>query len=340
MSDHAIEVVRVDQIEPHPHADRLEIIRVWGWQCIVRRGDFTRGQLAVYIPPDFTVPVTHPSFGFLGKKEGQERHRVKVIKLRGVVSQGLLVPIPEGGFELRVGDDVSEWLDIRRYEPPIKTGSLIGSQPRVETSGGPSGLYCPKFDIESFQRYPTLFKIGEPVIITEKIHGANARYVYARDTDGQYRMFCGSRTNWWKESADNLWWRALNAHLSIKEWCKQFPDYTIYGEVFGQVQSLRYGSKPGEVFFAAFAVLDPAGRWMDIADLASPCLYGLPWVPILYRGPFYSHLLPEYSEGLSTWPGANHIREGCVVQPQWERTDLRIGRLILKYVSNTYLERN
>jgi len=173
------------------------------------------------------------------------------------------------------------------------------------------------------------------------VHNSNSRYCYAKDKDGQWTQFCGSRTNWMAEDEKNIWWMALRQCPAIGEWCRAHPEQILYGEVFGQVQSLKYGARPNDIFFAAFAVLDKS-RWLDFDDAygSVKAVPGLNWVPLLYRGPFDGAKLFELAEGDSTWPGANHMREGCVVLPIKERTDPELGRVQLKLVSNRYLEKS
>lgn len=334
MSTHAIEIVEVGEIRQHPNADKMAVTEVWGWQCCIGKDQFYSGGRAVYIPPDYLVPLSRPEFAFL-RKDGHEKthERIRVRRLRGQLSQGLLIPCPDEFADYPIGTNVAERMGIERYEPPMP----------IATSGlfvpGPSGLYCPKFDVESYQRYGrTLLSQGEPVVVTEKIHGANARYVWAPGADGEWKQFCGSRTNWMAEDDRNIWHKAFRACPAIGEWCEENPGKILFGEVFGQVQSLKYGAEKNDVFFAAFAVIDRQ-RWMDWDDAESSLrARGVPVVPVLMSGPFDEAACLDLAELDSSWPGANHMREGVVVVPASERTSDEIGRVALKMVSNRYLE--
>lgn len=157
MSTHEIPVIRIDKVVKHPNADTLGITEVFGWTCCVKLDDFKEGDLAVYIPPDYVVPKT-TQFEFLG-----DHRRIRVKKLRGIISQGLIIKAPEGSKE---GDDVMELLGIERYEPPIQNSKITGGQ-----AEGGNSLFSPKYDVESFQRYPNILQEGEEVLVTEKIHG-------------------------------------------------------------------------------------------------------------------------------------------------------------------------
>jgi RNA ligase (TIGR02306 family) len=237
---------------------------------------------------------------------------------------GLLVPAPEG---TQVGDDVADFLGVTHYEPPMSLA--MGG----ENEKPPPG-YRPVYDVESLRRYAYVFVTGEPVFVTEKIHGANGRFAY----DGVADYHCGSRTEWKRRSADNLWWKALRACEPLKAFLIEHEDVTVYGEVYGQVQDLKYGAKPGEVRLAVFDLLR-GGEWLD-PHQARALAPNLPWVPtIAERMPFDLEAILALAEGPSLVPGANHVREGIVVKPLVDRSDPRVHRLNLKVVGNGYLER-
>lgn len=332
-STHKVEVVRLGPLEKHPNADKLEIAKIFGYTVCCQIGNFKEGMLAAYIPPDSVVPNT-PEFSFLNG-----HFRIKVKKLRGIVSQGFLIPAPEGAKE---GDNVAEIVGVTHYDPPepMSTGG--------DAEKAPPG-YRPAYDVDSFFRYGHLFKPGETVVVTEKIHGASARYGWH---DG--RLYCGSRTEWKKEDSTNLWWKAANNTPELAKFCEANPDLTVYGEVFGQVQDLKYGAKPGEVFFRAFDLMR-GNQWVSWAEsmeltrhnecgtVGGPGYEGvmptLPWVPIIYIGEYDESYIRSLADGESQIKGAKNIREGVVVKPMIERTDPAIGRVQLKIVSDVYLER-
>ncbi len=167
MSHHEVKIIEIGKIEKLPNADTLGMTHILGWQCVVRLSDFKEGDKAIYIEPDFMVPLSHPLFTFLQNKEneGRPQERIRVRRFRGALSQGLLVEVPPELANLPVGTNVIEQLGIERYEPPLpkSTGG--------DFVGAPSGLYAPVFDVESFQRYMAIFVPGEEVVATEKLHG-------------------------------------------------------------------------------------------------------------------------------------------------------------------------
>mgnify|MGYP001593299588 FL=1 len=321
VSPHRVEVIRIQEIEKHPNADKLGIVRIFGYTVCVRLGDFQEGDLVAYIVPDSIVPDS-PLFSFL---DGHYRIRVK--RLRGIMSQGLLIKVPEG---VKEGDDAAEILGVTRYEPPLPL--MSGG----EAEKPPRGIY-PVYDVESWYRYKHLLVPGEEVIITEKIHGANGIFLWQ---DG--RMYCGSRTEWKKENKNNLWWQALRQSSWLENFCRDHSDICVYGEVFGQVQDLKYGTRDGEILFRTFD-LCRNGQWInfkEVCEIFSVNVGASPWVPIIAKEPYDEEKIKKFMDGPSHIPGAQHIREGIVIRPVEERTDSEIGRVQLKVVSNQYLERS
>lgn len=327
MSAHAVRIIEIGEVRPHANAERLEIIPVGGWQAVVKKDQFKPGDRAVYIEPDYTVPTAHPDFAFLAR-EGKERHRLKAVRLRGVLSFGLLIPVPNEVATMATGDDVMAALGIERYAPPIK----LASSDELPQDEWPA-LYTPVFDVENIQKFPDMLTSGESVIITEKIHGANARYVFHKG-----RFYMGSRTRWLKPDVAHIWKLAADATPSLQAFCENNPDTILFGEVFGRVQSLKYGS-PNEVRFAAFAALK-ADQWCDL-----PKLYewldgeGVPVAPLLYIGPFDREIALQLAEQDSEVAGAGEqMKEGVVITPTHERRDENIGRVTFKLISNRYWE--
>jgi RNA ligase (TIGR02306 family) len=326
LSTHSVKIIEISEVRPHDNAERLEIVPVGGWQAVVNKGQFKPGDRAIYIEPDYTVPTSRSEFAFLAK-EGRQRHRLKAVRLRGVLSFGLLVPVPTDLADFRIGDCVMDVLGIERYEPPVATGGFD----ELPSHEWPS-TYAPKFDVESLQNNTGVVRDGEIVVVTEKIHGANAKYLVENDV-----FFMGSRTRWLRPDALHHWKIAADADPRIEAWCRSNPGVVLYGEIYGSVQSLKYGRPPGKVSFAAFAASNK-GEWVNITDLIDDTT--LPTAPLLYRGPFDLCVVRALAEGDSAVHGAEdgHMREGVVVVPEHERRDDKIGRVALKYISSRYWE--
>lgn len=341
MSTHEVLVVRVPAVEEHPNAHSLEIISLYngGFTAISRKGEFKVGDLAIFIEPDYVVPPDAEMFSFLEKK------RITCKKLRGVRSQGLLIPALPGMVE---GQNVMEQLGIVRYVPRKAGGRYsrtVGlNQAESEMSFQNSGTVptphalnrVQKYDIESVRKFVSTFTPGEEVVATEKIHGANARFSFV---DGQ--QFCGSRTQWKRQGDGDMWWSVFAKNPWIKSFCEAHPEHVLFGEVFGQVQDLKYGAGPKDVFFRAFDVLDMTNeispRWWSHGDLEM--LFSEEQrCPVVYRGGFDFAHLKELSVGDSLVPRAKHLSEGLVIRPVQER-NTRGHRAVMKLVSDRYLEK-
>jgi tRNA-binding EMAP/Myf-like protein len=139
------ELVVIDDIEVHPNADSLEICVIDGWRCISRKGEFRVGEVAVFVQPDAWVPNELAPFLSKGKDprayNGIVGEKLKTVRLRGEVSQGLLlkteifknlsIDIPFAQFP-SIGDDVSELLKIQKWEAPLPSelqGTAKGNFP-------------------------------------------------------------------------------------------------------------------------------------------------------------------------------------------------------------------
>lgn len=330
MSTHSVNVIEVAEVSPHPNAERLEIVPVGGWQAVVKKGQFCPGDKAVYIEPDYTVPTDRPYFAFLAKP-GRERHRLKAVRLRGELSYGLLIPVPHDVASAPVGANVMADLGVTRWEPEVKL-TMADELPQDQWPQ----TFAPKFDVESYEKFPHIIANGEHVIVTEKVHGANARYVFV---DGVFHQ--GSRQRWLIPNGGHIWARAAAHNPAIRQWCESHPGIVLYGEVYGNVQSLTYGLGKGDVRFIAFAAVD-RGRWMDQPELFDDLANSnVPHCPVLYRGEFNHDAIKEIAE-VDSYVAAvsGHMMEGVVVVPERERFHASVGRVAVKHISNRYWELN
>jgi len=341
MSSVIVEVAEVEDVSPHANADRLCLARIKGWQTVIgKRPDgspqFQKGDKVVYIPPDATVPRQMADrlgiTTYLSERtnlEGERELVVKQVRLRGEPSYRFLVAPDDPDWE--VGRDVREHYGIGKYRPPVKF-SAGDSEPNHP-------LFQRYTDIENLRNFPTAFTEGEEVVVTEKIHGTNTRIGYV---DGL--LVAGSHGLQRKrpepeEMATNTYWfpATLPGVLELLDTLKEEHKVVIlYGEVYGsKVQKLHYG-KRGTLGFAAFDLyLDE--RYVDFDEFEATCKrFGVERVPVLDRGPFVLERIRGLSGGRTTLPD-EHIREGVVVRPVAERYDPKIGRLILKYLSDEYL---
>lgn len=368
MSEVKVEVVKIDSISPHPNADRLEIAQVKGWQAIVGKGDFETGDLAVYFPIDsiLTDELEAKIFG-PDSKIKLSKHRVKTIRLRGAISQGLLVHPNE--FRLaglvKESDDLTEKLGVIKYEPPVarttNSASLRQRSPREENP-----YFVRYTDIEKFQNHPKLFEDGENVVITEKIHGTNFRagwvpsnartfwqrlkkrlglfskweFVYGSHRVQLQNPRYAKRTFYQEEIGKNIYLEMVEKY-DLKNVIPK--GFIVFGEIYGdKVQKgYTYGCKAGErdvVFFDILSTTSSDDDYQGYMDdpLEMLSLKGLPTVPVLYFGKFYLDKIKTFFEGPSELSASQPVKEGVVIRP-WFEQRTHMGRKILKYINPAYL---
>lgn len=193
---------KIAEIKPIEGADAIEHCRVDGWWVVGKKGEFEVGDLVIYFEIDSWVPTELAPFLSKGKEprefNGVKGERLKTVKLRGALSQGLLLPVKTGigGYPfvegpagehtvVHEGDDVSELLGIQKYEPPLPAqlrGKIAGVFP----------AWLRKTDQERIQN---CFRTVEPLlsglwVIEEKLDGSSMTVGYRKgdfilDKDGQ-----------------------------------------------------------------------------------------------------------------------------------------------------------
>ena len=356
-------------IEEHPNADALELARVGDYVSIVRKGQFQTGDLGVYIPEAALVPEwLLKEIGLEGKLAGKEKNRVKAMKLRGILSQGLIYPVPEMSLMGKVmptlvtpdikygvseGDDVTEFLGITKYEPPIPSG-MSGD---VFNAFG----YTINFDIENIKKYPDILEDGEGVTITEKLHGTWCCFGYHPEVDcpivtskGQSAKGLAFKHN--ETNDKNLYMQMYRQMENVGDghtlleglqhltYSRMDTPVYILGEIYGKgVQDLAYVDDNAK-YFRAFDIYvgEPSnGRYLPPDEVERVCrVLDIDMVPVLYCGPYSKEVVEEYTNGKETVSGKElHLREGVVIRPHDERRHDEIGRVILKSVSEAYLLR-
>ena len=323
------------KIEPHPDADKLELASVSGYNCIVGKGQFKTDDYAVYIPENSVVPDdVLEELELTGRLAGSKKNRVKAIKLRGVLSQGILYPATgkkmDNTYPLE-GCDYSERLGITKYEPAIPA-SFSGKVRRLD--------FLLPFKVENIQNYPDLFKDGEEVTFTEKLHGTLLRISHLNSEFYISSKGMGAKGLVFTEDGNTVYHRVFKQYetdlAKISDELMD-EDFTVFAEVYGKgVQDLQYGSDLDMRVFDIYS----AGEFMSYEEVGG-YLDGtqLEQVPLVYWGKFSQEKLKEHTGGDSRMPGAEHIREGIVIRPVPEREHKNLGRVILKSKSEAYLLR-
>lgn len=121
----------IESIIPIENADNLELATVLGWQCVIKKDEFNVGDKIIYCEIDSVLP-DRPEYEFLRSRN----FRIRTIKLRGVLSQGLILPIESslGTPNIyNVGDDVTEDLGITKYLSPAEREDIAKIEQQLKT---------------------------------------------------------------------------------------------------------------------------------------------------------------------------------------------------------------
>jgi RNA ligase (TIGR02306 family) len=320
-----VSIQRIDALNPIKGADFIEQATILGWSLVVKKGEFRVGDLCVFFEIDSLLPEVYwsefmRSSGF----------RVRTKKMKGVLSQGLALPLSAVGlcckYGYDVGDEYTVTLGVTKYEHPAPTSVDIA---------GPFPSFIPKTDETRIQSVPQILNElqDQEVYITVKLDGTSATYA---KLDG--KLYVCSRNNELKPTG-NFYWQQADRNLFETQ--VGLPEgYAVQGEICGEgIQKNRLGLMGKQLF--VFNVFDiKAGKFLDYKEFRSFCSrHLLATVPIEMTGKFdiktVSELL-DLAEGF--YPGTENQREGIVIRPIIEQHSPTLGcRLSFKSISNKFL---
>jgi RNA ligase (TIGR02306 family) len=344
---------RIKEITPIEGADKIELCHIDGWQCVSQKGNFEVNSLAVFFEIDSLLPIKEP-FLFLesrGRKkldDGTEGYRLRTIKLKGVLSQGLLLPLldfvndlPEMDLQTIkenkdsfVGVDLTESLGIKKYEPPVPAqlrGHVKGSFPS----------FLRRTDEERIQNLPDYFTKYEDEYFeeTEKLDGTSSTYFL---NNGEFGI-CSRNINFkiTDENNDNTYFQ-MEKKYNIKETLEKIgKNLSIQGEICGPgIQKNRLGLK--EVCLYIFKIYDidlqryltnpEKDEYMDKYFSHIPHVPLLGLVKIFKEYPTMDSIL-EHVKGKSIL-NKDKKREGCV----YKSCNTFYNQVIsFKVINNQYL---
>jgi hypothetical protein len=361
-------IQRILSIAPIPNADNLEVATVLGWHCVVLKGQFKAGDLVVYIECDAVLP-NKPEFEFM-----RARHfKVKTIKLRGQISQGLVMPLSILPFwsgkpsDYQEDADVTESLEITKYEPELPK-NLTGNKKspyRYKYSWLPdwfyklsrkllpsrffkdhlcivSGLSFPDWLVKTDETRVQLLQglldkyQGTHCYSTEKLDGSSITCYLKDDEFG----VC-SRNVDLKEEVGNTFWdtvRAMDIEAKMRKYIPKWRNIALQGELIGEgIQGNKLKLKGQTIRF--FNVFDIDNQeYMNYQDfIESVEQLGLETVPVL----FTDFVLGNNIDDLVILAQAKSVlcpsaeREGIVIRPLKETEELEVarGKLVRNRVS-------
>ncbi len=264
-------IQKIISLTPIPNADQIETAKVLGWEVVVRKGEFIPNDLCVYFELDSILPRKEWS-EFLFKHPEDTKYRLRTIKLKKQISQGLVLPIlstlPEDDAYM-IGDDVTNILKIEKYEKPIPVqlrGTIKGKFPS----------FLRKTDEVRIQSEPELLDQlkGKPYYITQKMDGTSGTYykwqgkfgVCSRNLEmknprenpkERFKYFWDAIKRFLRMArqrnkqnprtfALNIYWKMAEKY-KIEEWLPE--GFAIQGEICGpSIQGNKMGLKENEMF--------------------------------------------------------------------------------------------
>lgn len=331
MSRKLASVRTINEISPIEGADKIEVATIDNWKVVVAKDLHKVNDVIIYFEIDSFLPIREEfeflrksSYKKMGEKEG---FRLRTIKLRGQISQGLVVPISiMGGEKFKLGEDVSEFLGVEKYDPPI-SAQLSG----IAKGNFPS--FIKKTDEERIQNFSTtqyeeLKKLN--FFCTEKLDGTSFTNYHMDEEIG----VCSRNLDLEKNDEQTHWKIVIENDLENKL-ISMGRNLAIQGEIIGEgIQKNRYNIKGHKLFvFNIFDIDDY--KYLNKKNMTDVCnqLY-LEMVPVIGE----SIKLPnsvgdvlKFAEGKSVLNPTTE-REGLV----WVSDDLD-NRISFKTISNKFL---
>lgn len=341
----------------HPNADSLLIGKVGSYQVVIQKGLYNDGDDVIFAPEKsiLTGTIKNEYEKYLS---GADKNRVKSVRLRGEISCGIIIPkhfVPD--FDSYDYDtDISEFLEITHYEPPIPQ-ELLG---KVNTFSLP---FIGSHDCEHYGVYANEFIDGERVVISEKNHGS--QIIIAHDTSLNETIVSSKgllkRGLSIEESDGNVYWIATKNDDILNKIKNNFNHGVIqlFGEVIPIQSGYTYGSDKLKVLLFDIRVDGESIPYDKVPDDFKKM-----WVPVLFDDNItmdkkevvlYSdpekgihktkieYLLPksiiDLCKGNELVSGKElHIREGVVIRPYLDRNAKDGTKLRLKIINPDYKE--
>ena len=170
-------IQRIDNLYSIQGADRIEVAQILGWECVVKKGEFKVGDKCIFFEVDSVLP-NKPEFEFMAEK----KYRVRTIKLRKQISQGLVIPLSYIKYAdlsiYNIGYDVTSLLGVVKYDPEIRRYSGTGTKLGFKRTKGKFPYFIPKTDEERIQSSPHFLRKykDELFYISSKLDGCSGTF--------------------------------------------------------------------------------------------------------------------------------------------------------------------
>jgi len=321
-------VSEISKILRIPDADNIELAVVNGWFCIVKKGSHSIKDLVICATTDAVIPLE------ISEKLGvtsylRSKERVRTIKLRGVYSECLLMPIDLVLENKRkYGEDLMDVLKIYKYEPPARLITLSSGKKRKYHENPNFPIY---YKFPNFKNVPNIFDEYDYVEITRKIHGTNARYGIVKKNKlslwnkikkffgfnlgwDEYEFVVGSHnvekgsdtqgfydTNVWydiekKYDIKNKLWNFVKKNISIKDNDTSIGSgLIIYGEIYGKGIQKNYEYGLDDIQLCIFDLeLDKKYFNLTATEYVIKDYLKLPYVEVLHKGLYSEELKNKF----------------------------------------------
>jgi RNA ligase (TIGR02306 family) len=322
-------VQTISNIESIEGADLIEKATVLGWEVVVKKGEYKIGDNCVYIQIDTCMPPL-PEYEFLKER----KYRVKTIKLKKQISQGLILPLPEGAW--RVGDDLTDLLGVTKYAKDIEERQpnwlrrIWNYLTHKPSSNFPKHL-VPITDEERIQNIPEILedRKGDIYIVSEKLDGSSITIIM----DKKKFRICSRKFELYN---DNEWSQVFKS-TQFKKYMLKLAEYyqtnniIVQGEFIGKPQGNKYKLEQNEI--RLFNIYVNGERLLQDHFYMVCKLFQIPCCPLIATVPL-DFTLPEiiaYAEGKSKL--YNIDREGVVFRC------IKTG-FSFKVISNKFLIKN
>jgi RNA ligase (TIGR02306 family) len=329
-------VRKIGDIQSIKNAAQIEVVSIDGWKVVTKKGLHQVGEVVIYLEVDSWVPTAIAPFLSKGNEpklfQGVPGERLRTVKLRGQISQGLVIPYsglsPSQKDEMLLGTSLDDLLGILKWEPPVFEGNALIK--------GPFPYFVPKTDqervqnlTEEFQQWRVDDELWE---VTEKLDGSSMTVFVNGDHVG-----VASRNNELKPDSSSAFWQAVNRESILEKIASTGRNLAFQGELIGpKIQGNKYDR-------------DVAGFFVyDIYDIDSRSYLGsherftlcrnlaINHVPVIYTAKI-NDMINQNDDILQFAQGNSQLakvdREGLV----FKRRD---GMDSFKAISNTWLLKN
>ena len=332
-------VQTISQLEDLANSDYLSLASVLGWEVIVKRGDYNIGDKIIYCEVDSMIPINadYLSAGMrdfmLTRKvynvEGVQYHRVKIAKIRGTYSQGLILKLPDNMLDVDINTCVQQELGIIKYETPAFT-TKKGKRRREPVKGSsrrtfPSHLLS-KTDELRLQSYPKILSDlqGNRYVITLKYDGTSVTYLIDPETD---KFLVCSRNFIREDEGDETcpYWNVAykyNIEGVLRQMKADGYNVAIQGEICGpNIQNNKLKLKTNELYVFNIVRLrtfaDECSRDLRLNQTLIELVltrYNLPGVDVIETGDKFNYNIKELVELSKGDYNSGYPREGIVVR--------------------------